>query len=157
MDDLIRPNLSRKGEEALRNEAIDAGNTQKMLEAAKGGLGAYDQLQEYYKGARQAEIDTQDKAARDVLTAEEIAQFPEEIRGEMETLYNGYLSKVFEQERVKVGPKDPEWMYIQAEMEDPTSSLSRTMIAATEAAREKKQRLMGETKQQSVEKMYKAE
>ncbi len=140
MDGMIRPNLGKKGEGAQGIEATSR-NTQK-------GQGARDLLQEYHRGTRQAEIDAKEKSARDVLTAEELAQFPEDIRGEVEKLYNGHLSKVFQQEGVKVTPKDPEWMYIQVELEDPTSTLSRTMIAAKEAAQQKKQRLQGMTRGQ---------
>lgn len=134
-------------------EPAAAQATLKKLEAAKGGLSAWDGFQDYYKGAAQADRDAEEKERTQVLTDEELEGDPDEVRD----IYNKYLSQVFELEGVKVTRKDPEWMYIQAELDDPTGSLALTMIAAQEAASRKKQRLQGMSRIEIRDNMYKPE
>jgi hypothetical protein len=65
---------------------------------------------------------------------------PPEIREQVGNVYY-QIGETFQQVGVDVTPDDPEWKLIQAEIEDESGSLSRTLLAAEEAASKKKQRL----------------
>ena len=72
------------------------------------------------------------------LTSDELQEM--DLHGAVNELYL-QIGSVFQENRVNVEPTDPEWRIIQAELEDPFGSLTRTLIAAGEAAQAKKKRL----------------
>ena len=141
----------------IGQEEVTTQNVLKKFKAEKAGLNAWEEWQEYHKGTAQAERDAKEKTANEVLSDEELSQVPEGIRRQVSDIYNKYMIEIFKLEKMKVTPKDPEWLTIQAEIEDATSTLTRALIAAREAAQRKKQRLQGMSDIEIRDNMYKKE
>ena len=143
-------NKSGDNKAVSAQEQVSADNLKKVLRAATP-RDSSELPDQYSRNAAISVAEAEEKERHQMLSDDDL-----DPAVHREAL-NKHLAEVFDTVGVHVKPEDPEWLYIQAEIENKSSTLVSVLLVARQAASRKKTRLLSMTSNQAWDQAYKSE